>query len=96
MGDTGSLAIGAVLGTVAVIIKQELVLFIIGGIFVAEAISVILQVCVYRIKKRRIFNMTPLHHHFELAGWKEPKIVVRFWIIAIVLFLISLSTLKLR
>lgn len=96
MGDTGSLAIGAVLGTVAVIIKQELVLFIIGGIFVAEAISVILQVLVYRIKKRRIFNMTPLHHHFELAGWKEPKIVVRFWIIAIVLFLISLSTLKLR
>lgn len=96
MGDTGSLAIGAALGTIAVIIKQELVLVIIGGIFVVEAISVILQVLFYRMKKQRIFNMAPLHHHFELAGWKEPKIVIRFWIIAIVLFLLSLSTLKLR
>jgi len=96
MGDTGSLAIGAALGTIAVIIKQELLLVIIGGIFVAEAISVILQILFYRMKKRRIFNMAPLHHHFELAGWKEPKIVIRFWIIAIVLFLFSLSTLKLR
>jgi phospho-N-acetylmuramoyl-pentapeptide-transferase len=96
MGDTGSLALGGALGTVAVIIKQELLLVIIGGIFVAEALSVIIQVLSFQLTGRRVFRMAPLHHHFELAGWPEPKVIIRFWIIAFVLTLFALATLKLR
>jgi phospho-N-acetylmuramoyl-pentapeptide-transferase len=96
MGDTGSLALGGALGTVAVIIKQELLLVIIGGIFVAEALSVIIQVASFQLTGRRVFRMAPLHHHFELAGWPEPKVIVRFWIISFVLTLFALATLKLR
>jgi phospho-N-acetylmuramoyl-pentapeptide-transferase len=96
MGDTGSLALGGALGTIAVLLKRELLLIVIGGIFVAEAVSVILQVASYRLKGKRIFKMAPLHHHFELRGWPESKIVVRFWIIAALLVLLSISTLKLR
>jgi len=96
MGDTGSLALGGILGTAAVLIKNELLLLIIGGLFVIEALSVILQVGSVKLFKRRIFNMAPLHHHFELMGWSEPKIIVRFWIIAGIFALLSLSTLKLR
>lgn len=96
MGDTGSLALGGILGTAAVLIKNELLLVIIGGLFVIEALSVILQVGSIKLVKRRIFNMTPLHHHFEKKGWSEPKIIVRFWIIAGIFTLLSLSTLKLR
>lgn len=96
MGDTGSLAVGGVLGTAAVLVKHELLLLIIGGLFVIEALSVILQVGAVKLTKRRIFNMAPLHHHFEMKGWSEPKIIVRFWIIAGIFTLLSLSTLKLR
>jgi phospho-N-acetylmuramoyl-pentapeptide-transferase len=96
MGDTGSLSLGASLGTMAVIIKQEIVLFIAGGIFVLETMSVIIQVLSFKWRGKRVFKMAPLHHHFELKGWNEEKIVVRFWIIAIILGLIALSTLKLR
>ncbi|PLX89662.1 MAG: phospho-N-acetylmuramoyl-pentapeptide-transferase [Desulfuromonas sp.] len=96
MGDVGSLALGGALGTVAVITKQEFVLVIVGGIFVMEALSVIAQVVSFRFLGRRIFRMAPIHHHFELKGWPEPKIIVRFWIISIILALIGLSTLKLR
>jgi phospho-N-acetylmuramoyl-pentapeptide-transferase len=96
MGDVGSLALGGAIGTVAVIIKQELLLPFIGGVFVIEALSVILQVASYKLRKKRIFKMAPLHHHFELLGWSESKIIVRFWIVAIVFALLSLSTLKLR
>lgn len=96
MGDVGSLALGAALGVVAVIVRQELVLFIMGGIFVAETVSVILQVASYKLTRRRIFKMAPLHHHFELSGWAEPKVIVRFWIITFLLVLLGLSTLKLR
>ncbi|MFO8083058.1 MAG: phospho-N-acetylmuramoyl-pentapeptide-transferase [Desulfobacterales bacterium] len=97
MGDTGSLSLGAALGAVAVITKQEIVLVIVGGLFVIEALSVIFQVGFFKMTHgRRIFKMAPLHHHFELKGWEEPKVCVRFWIIAITLALISLSTLKLR
>lgn len=96
MGDVGSLSLGAVLGTVAVIVRQEIVLFIMGGVFVVEAISVILQVGLYKLKKKRIFLMAPIHHHFEQKGWTETQIVVRFWIITIILLLIGLSTLKIR
>ncbi|MEW6620420.1 MAG: phospho-N-acetylmuramoyl-pentapeptide-transferase [bacterium] len=96
MGDTGSLALGGILGTAAVLIKNELLLVIIGGLFVIEALSVILQVGSMKLTKRRIFNMAPLHHHFEKKGWSEPKIIVRFWIIAGIFTLLSLSTLKLR
>ncbi|MEW6097312.1 MAG: phospho-N-acetylmuramoyl-pentapeptide-transferase [bacterium] len=96
MGDTGSLALGGILGTAAVLIKNELLLLIIGGLFVIEALSVILQVGSMKLVKRRIFNMAPLHHHFEMKGWSEPKIIVRFWIIAGIFTLLSLSTLKLR
>ena len=96
MGDVGSLPLGGALATVAVVSKHELLLVLVGGIFVLEAISVIFQVASYRIRGRRVFRMAPLHHHFELKGWEEPKIVVRFWILAIVLALLSLSTLKLR
>lgn len=96
MGDVGSLALGASLGTIAVITKQEFLLVIVGGIFVIEALSVIIQVGSYQLRKKRIFRMAPLHHHFELKGWAEPKIIVRFWIIGIILGLIAISTLKLR
>lgn len=96
MGDVGALPLGAVLGTIALSIKQELLLFLVGGLFVIEALSVILQVGSFKMRKKRIFHMAPLHHHFEELGWEEPKITVRFWIIAIVLALLSLSTLKLR
>ncbi len=96
MGDVGSLSLGGALGTIAVITKQEIVLVIVGGIFVVEALSVIFQVTSFRLWGRRIFRMAPLHHHFELKGWAEPKIIVRFWIISIILALVALSTLKLR
>ena len=96
MGDTGSLALGGVIGTIALLIKQEILLVIVGGIFVAEALSVILQVSSFRIRGKRIFKMAPLHHHFEQIGWKETKVVNRFWIIALILMLIALSTLKTR
>ncbi|MBI3600972.1 MAG: phospho-N-acetylmuramoyl-pentapeptide-transferase [Nitrospinae bacterium] len=96
MGNVGSTALGGMLGTVAVITKQELILLIIGGIFVVEALSVILQVASFKLTGKRIFKMAPLHHHFEMSGWEEPKVIVRFWIIAIILALLSLSTLKLR
>jgi phospho-N-acetylmuramoyl-pentapeptide-transferase len=96
MGDTGSLALGGLLGTVAVAVKQEFVLAIVGGLFVLEGASVIIQVAYYKLTGRRIFLMAPIHHHFEQKGWKEPQIVIRFWIIAFVLALTGLSTLKLR
>jgi phospho-N-acetylmuramoyl-pentapeptide-transferase len=97
MGDVGSLAIGGALGAVAVIIKQEILLVLVGGIFVMEAISVILQVGYFKISGgKRIFLMAPFHHHFEKKGWVEPKVVVRFWIISIILGLMALATLKLR
>ncbi|MBI2891303.1 MAG: phospho-N-acetylmuramoyl-pentapeptide-transferase [Nitrospirae bacterium] len=96
MGDVGSLALGGALGTVAVISKQELLLPIVGGIFVAETLSVILQVGSYRLRRKRIFKMAPFHHHLELKGWSEPKIVVRFWIISILLAVFAMSTLKTR
>lgn len=96
MGDVGSLALGGALGTVAIISKHEILLTIVGGIFVVEALSVIFQVASYKLRKKRIFAMAPLHHHFELKGWAEPKIIVRFWIIAAILALVAISTLKLR
>ena len=96
MGDTGSLAIGAALGVIAVMVKQEIVLALVGGIFVIEALSVIFQVTSFKTRRKRVFRMAPLHHHFELEGWKEPKIIVRFWIISIILALLAISTLKIR
>jgi phospho-N-acetylmuramoyl-pentapeptide-transferase len=96
MGDVGSLALGGAIGTVAVIIKQELLLPFIGGIFVLEALSVIIQVASYKTRKKRVFKMAPLHHHFELAGWSESKIIIRFWILALIFALFALTTLKLR
>ena len=96
MGDVGALSLGAALGVIAVIVRQELVLLIMGGIFVAETLSVILQVGSYKLTGKRIFRMAPLHHHFELSGWPEPRIIVRFWIITVILVLIGLATLKLR
>jgi phospho-N-acetylmuramoyl-pentapeptide-transferase len=96
MGDVGSLALGAALGVIAVIVRQEIVLFIMGGVFVMETVSVILQVGSYKLTKRRIFRMAPIHHHFELKGWAEPKVIVRFWIITVCLVLIGFATLKVR
>ena len=96
MGDVGALALGAALGAVAVIVRQEIVLFIMGGLFVVEALSVMLQVGSYKTRKKRIFLMAPIHHHFEQKGWKETQVVVRFWIITIVLVLIGLASLKIR
>ncbi|PID42955.1 MAG: phospho-N-acetylmuramoyl-pentapeptide-transferase [Proteobacteria bacterium] len=96
MGDVGALALGAALGVVAVIVRQELVLFIMGGVFVMETVSVILQVASFKLTGRRIFRMAPLHHHFELKGWPEPRVIVRFWVITVVLVLIGLATLKVR
>jgi len=96
MGDVGSLSLGAALGIVALISKQEIVLILAGGVFVIEAISVIFQVASYKLRRKRIFRMAPLHHHFELLGWPEPQIIVRFWIVSIICALGALSTLKLR
>lgn len=96
MGDVGSLSLGGTLGVVAVIIKQEILLFFVGGLFVVEALSVMLQVASFRLTGKRIFRMAPLHHHFELLGWSESKVIVRFWIAALVFALFALSTLKLR
>lgn len=96
MGDTGSLSMGAGLGAIAVIVKHELVLAIIGGLFVLETLSVIVQVVSYKLTGKRVFKMAPIHHHFEKKGWSEPTVVIRFWIIAVILALIGLSTLKLR
>jgi len=96
MGDVGALALGAALGTVAVMVRQEIVLVIMGGIFVMETISVIIQVASYKTRKKRVFLMAPIHHHYELKGWPEPRIIVRFWIISVILVLIGLATLKLR
>ena len=96
MGDIGALALGAALGVVAVIVRQEIVLLIMGGVFVMETVSVMLQVASYKLTGRRIFRMAPIHHHFELKGWAEPKVIVRFWIISLMLVLIGLATLKLR
>ena len=96
MGDTGALALGGALGLAAVLIRKEILLLIVGGVFVVETLSVIIQVASYKLRKVRVFKMTPIHHHFEMNGWSEPKIVVRFWIINIILALITFSTLKLR
>ena len=92
----GSLALGAALGVIAVIIRQEIVLAVMGGVFVIETVSVILQVASFKLTGKRIFRMAPLHHHYELKGWPEPRVIVRFWIITVVLVLIGLATLKLR
>ncbi len=96
MGDIGALALGAALGVVAVLVRQELVLMIMGGVFVVETVSVILQVASYKLTGRRLFRMAPLHHHFELKGWPEPRVIVRFWVITVVLVLAGLATLKIR
>ena len=96
MGDVGALALGAALGVIAVVVRQELVLFVMGGVFVMETVSVILQVGSFKLTGRRIFRMAPLHHHFELKGWPEPRVIVRFWIITIILVLVGLSTMKIR
>jgi phospho-N-acetylmuramoyl-pentapeptide-transferase len=96
MGDTGALALGGGLGVVAVFIKKELLLFLVGGIFVIEVASVLLQIIWIKTAKKKLFLMSPLHHHFEHLGWKESKITIRFWIIAVILALLSLSTLKLQ
>jgi len=96
MGDTGSLALGGALGAISVAAKHELVLAIIGGLFVLEAVSVIVQVASFKLTGKRVFRMAPLHHHFEQKGWAEPTVVIRFWIISVVLAMIGLATLKLR
>lgn len=96
MGDVGALSLGAALGAISIMVRQELVLFIMGGIFVLEAVSVIMQVASFKLTGRRIFRMAPIHHHFELKGWPEPRIIVRFWIITVILVLVGLSTLKIR
>jgi len=96
MGDVGALALGAALGVIAVIVRHEIVLFIMGGIFVLETVSVILQVASFKLTGKRIFRMAPIHHHFELKGWPEPRVIVRFWIITVMLVLFGLATLKLR
>jgi phospho-N-acetylmuramoyl-pentapeptide-transferase len=96
MGDIGALALGAALGVVAVIVRQEIVLFIMGGVFVMETVSVMLQVGSFKLRGKRIFKMAPIHHHFELKGWAEPKVIVRFWIMTVILVLVGLATLKVR
>jgi phospho-N-acetylmuramoyl-pentapeptide-transferase len=96
MGDVGALAIGAAIGVLAVIVRQEVVVLVMSGVFVLETASVILQVASYKLTGRRIFRMAPIHHHFELKGWAEPKVIVRFWIISLLLVLAGLATLKLR
>jgi phospho-N-acetylmuramoyl-pentapeptide-transferase len=96
MGDTGSLALGGLLGMIAVVTKHEIVLAIVGGLFVLEALSVIVQVISFKVTGKRVFRMAPIHHHFEQLGWTEPQVVIRFWIVSVVLALIGLTTLKLR
>jgi phospho-N-acetylmuramoyl-pentapeptide-transferase len=96
MGDIGALALGAALGVIAVIVRQEIVLFVMGGVFVMETVSVMLQVGSYKLRGKRIFKMAPIHHHFELKGWAEPKVIVRFWILTVILVLVGLATLKVR
>jgi phospho-N-acetylmuramoyl-pentapeptide-transferase len=96
MGDVGALALGAALGVIAVVVRQELVLLIMGGVFVVETLSVIIQVASFKLTGKRIFRMAPLHHHFELKGWPEPRVIVRFWIITVILTLVGLATLKIR
>ena len=96
MGDIGALSLGASLGIMAVVVRQEFVLAIMGGVFVIETLSVIIQVVSFKLTGKRVFRMAPIHHHFELKGWPEPRVIVRFWIITIVLVLIGLATLKLR
>jgi phospho-N-acetylmuramoyl-pentapeptide-transferase len=96
MGDTGSLSLGGALGGVAVVTKHEIVLAIVGGLFVIEAVSVIVQVASFKMTGKRVFKMAPIHHHFEQLGWREPTVVIRFWIVSVILALIGLSTLKLR
>jgi phospho-N-acetylmuramoyl-pentapeptide-transferase len=96
MGDIGALALGAALGVVSVIVRQEIVLFIMGGVFVMETVSVVLQVGSFKLRGKRIFKMAPIHHHFELKGWAEPKVIVRFWIMTVILVLVGLATLKVR
>jgi phospho-N-acetylmuramoyl-pentapeptide-transferase len=96
MGDVGSLSLGGLLGSIAVVTKHEILLAIAGGVFVIEAVSVILQVASFKATRKRIFKMAPIHHHFELQGWPEPKVIVRFWIISLILALVAVSTLKLR
>jgi phospho-N-acetylmuramoyl-pentapeptide-transferase len=96
MGDIGALALGAALGAVAVIVRQELILVVMGGIFVIETLSVMIQVASFKLTGKRVFRMAPIHHHFELKGWPEPRVIVRFWIISVVLVLVGLATLKVR
>jgi phospho-N-acetylmuramoyl-pentapeptide-transferase len=96
MGDVGSLPLGGSLGMLAIMTKQEILLILVGGIFVVEALSVIFQVASYKLTGKRVFAMAPIHHHYELKGWAEPKIIVRFWIISIMLALLAISTLKIR
>ncbi len=96
MGDVGSLALGGALGTIAVLVRQEFLLVIMGGVFVMETVSVILQVGSFKLRGQRIFRMAPIHHHYELKGWPEPRVIVRFWIITLMLVLIALATLKVR
>jgi phospho-N-acetylmuramoyl-pentapeptide-transferase len=96
MGDIGALSLGAALGVIAVIVRQEIVLMIMGGVFVVETLSVIIQVASFKLTGKRVFRMAPIHHHFELKGWPEPRVIVRFWIITVILVLIGLATLKLR
>lgn len=96
MGDVGSIALGGAIGTVAVLIKQEILLLLVGGLFVLEALSVIIQVASFRLTGKRVFRMAPIHHHFELKGWAEPKVIIRFWILALIFSLLALSSLKLR
>jgi phospho-N-acetylmuramoyl-pentapeptide-transferase len=96
MGDTGSLSLGGAIGLVAMLVKKEILLFLIGGVFIAETLSVIIQVVSYKLFKKRVFLMSPLHHHFELKGWSESKIIVRFWIAGAMLALVALSTIKIQ
>ena len=96
MGDVGALALGAAIGTLAVLVRQEIVLMIMGGVFVVETLSVMIQVLSYKLTGKRVFRMAPIHHHFELKGWPEPRVIVRFWIISVILVLFGLATLKLR
>jgi phospho-N-acetylmuramoyl-pentapeptide-transferase len=96
MGDVGSLSLGAVLAAIAILLRLEIIYAIMGGVFIAEALSVIIQVTSFKLFGKRVFKMSPIHHHFELKGWPEPKIIVRFWIITFVLVLIALASLKIR
>ena len=96
MGDVGSLSLGGVIGVSSILTKSEFLLVIFGGVFVVEALSVIIQVASYKTRRKRVFRMAPIHHHFELGGWSEPKVIVRFWIVSLVLSIIALATLKIR